>query len=434
MRHANGPRLKRFYVGEEGENQMEVTVAVLQENFEAYGLWGLCDEVQSLINRAIENADSGEFLSLHRLSEAVNEIASLRHISAWRFPNDGAPQALHAQLESVKLPLLALVEEPEISRSDDIEAHLLHISANLLNCPSPIMSSEYLEDLAGLTEKYRTGIAGAIQRARQSTLDVEVELQKVVTAKDTAIDALNEQIEDLKYTIADEKTAVSAQASRLDTALTTNSTAFTTKMTAWQESLETDRKEAKAKGEQQLLASQNEAEQHIGQLEALEEKARNLTEATARHSISAEYGTHAKKLSLAANLWSISAVLLAVGGLIALVFMINGIEDLTPAEAIWKTSVSALTVAIATYMGREAAGHRKDARDAKRMQLDLNALEPFLANMEEETAQALRERFAKQIFSRPMANSKDHAGFNVLPGVPAGENGSKSKGEVAEES
>lgn len=408
-------------------------MAVLQEDFEAYALWGMCEDVQRLINQAIKNVDARELLSLHRLSEAVIEIASLRHISAWRFPNDGVPQALHVQLESVKSPLLALVEDPEVSMADQIEAHLLQISANLLKCPSPIVSSQYLADVAALTEKYRIGIAEAIDRARQSNVDAEEELQKVVTAKDAAIVTLTEQIEDLKDTIAVEKAAVSAQATRLDTALTTNNTAFTTKMTEWQESLDSDRKEVKKTAEEQLLASRKEAKQHVSKLEELEEQSRKLTEATARNSISTEYGTHAKQQNKTATIWSVCAVGLAVGGLIALFFMIQGITNLTPAEAIWKTSVSALTLAIATYMGREAAGHHKDARDAKRMQLDLNALEPFLANMNEDTAQNLREQFAKQIFSRPLANSKEHSGFTWLPGGSSGETGTKSKEGVSEE-
>lgn len=98
--------------------------------------------------------------------------------------------------------------------------------------------------------------------------------------------------------------------------------------------------------------------------------------------------------------------------------MVNGISGLTTPEAIWKTSVSALTLAIATYMGREASGHRKEARDA---QLDLNALEPFLANMDEKTAHDLREQFAKQTFGRPLANSKDHGGFTWLPAKESAE-------------
>lgn len=408
-------------------------MAVLQENFEAYALWGMCEDVQSLINQAIKNVDAREFLSLHRLSEAVIEIASLRHISAWRFPNDGTPQALHAQLESVKSPLLALAEDPKVSMADQIESHLMQISANLLNCPSPIMSPQYLADVATLTEKYRIGIAEAISQARQSNVDAEEELQKVVTAKDAAIVTLTEQIDDLKDTIAVEKAAVSAQATRLDTALTTNNTAFNTKMTEWQESLDSDRKEVKKTAEEQLRTSQNEAKQHVSKLEELEDQSRKLTEATARNSISTEYGTHAKQQNMTATIWSVCAVGLAVGGLIALFFMIQGITDLTPAEAIWKTSVSALTLAIATYMGREAAGHRKDARDAKRMQLDLNALEPFLANMNEDTAQNLREQFAKQIFSRPLANSKENSGFTWLPDGSSGATGSKSKEVVAED-
>ncbi|MDJ0318567.1 hypothetical protein [Arthrobacter antibioticus] len=409
-------------------------MAVLQEDFEAYALWGRCEEVQSLITQTIKNVNGQEFLSLHRLSEAVIEIASLRHISAWRFPDAGAPQALDTQLESVKSPLLNLIQNPEVSIADSIEAHLLQISSHLLNCPSPITSPNHLVEAAAVTEKYRIGISEAIDLARGFTVEAEEELQKVVTAKDAAIATLTEQIEDLKNTIGVEKAAVSAQATRLDTALTTNSTALTTKMTEWQDSFESDRKEARGMAKRHLAVSQNEAKQHIAQLKELEKQARKLTEATAQHSISTEYGAHAQKLSASANKWSIAAVAVAVTGLIALFSMMSGIENITPAEAIWKTSLSALTVAIATYMGRESAGHRKDARDAKRMQLDLNALEPFLANMKEDTAQNLREQFAKQIFSRPMANSKEHAGFGVLPGGSAGGTGNKSKEEVAEQS
>jgi hypothetical protein len=81
-------------------------------------------------------------------------------------------------------------------------------------------------------------------------------------------------------------------------------------------------------------------------------------------------------------------------------------------------------------MGREASGHRKEARDAKRTQLDLNALEPFLANMDENTAHDLREQFAKQIFGRPLANSKDHGGFAWLPAKEVTESDDKSKPPV----
>lgn len=407
-------------------------MSVLQNEFDSYELWGLCESVQSQIEKILKTVNASDFPALVRLSEAVVQVASLRHIPAWRFPDAGIPQALHSYLTSVMSPLSALVENPDVSIEPQIEDHLVQISTNLLNSPSPIMSPQHLADMTALTEKFKVAIGQAIERAQQASVKAEAELQNVVTAKDAAIATLTEQIEDLRETIAGEKADVSAQATRLDTALTTNNTAFTTKMTEWQESLATDRKEAKETAEQQLLASQKEASQHVSNLEALEEQSRKLTEATARNSISTEYGTHAQLLTKSANRWSFSAVALAVGGLVVLVFMINGIEKITPAEAIWKTSVSALTIAIATYMGREAAGHRRDARDAKRMQLDLNALEPFLANMKDDTAHDLREQFARQIFSRPMANSKDHAGFAWLGKGSAGETGSKDKEAAAE--
>lgn len=81
-------------------------------------------------------------------------------------------------------------------------------------------------------------------------------------------------------------------------------------------------------------------------------------------------------------------------------------------------------------MGREASGRRKEARDAKRTLLDLNALEPFLADIDAGTAHDLREQFGKQIFSRPLANSKDHSGFAWLSAKEPTATGDKSAGSV----
>jgi hypothetical protein len=405
-------------------------VAVLQEDFDAYTLWAVCDEVQGLVEKALKNVDQSEFNALHRLSEAVAAVADLRNVPAWRFPNAGSAQALHTQLESVKAPLQAVMEDPEASIRDEIEAHLVQISANLLSSPAPVTSPHYVAELSVLTEKYKEGIGSALDRARKASVDAENELQKVVEAKDKAIATLTEQLEDLKASIASEKASVSAQATRLDTALTTNNTAFTTKMTDWQSTWDEGLKDARKSADQQILDSAERADAHVARLMVLEEQSRKLTEATARNSISTEYGAHAQQQNRAATIWSVCAVFLAVAGLVALFVMVNGISELTAPEAIWKSSVSALTLAIATYMGREAAGHRKDARDAKRTQLDLNALEPFLANMDEDTAHDLREQFAKQIFSRPLANSKDHGGFAWLPAKDSTASEDKSKESV----
>ncbi len=402
-------------------------MSVLQQDFDSYELWANCGQVQALIEKALGNVDKREFTAFHRLSEAVVAVAELRNVAAWRFPDPNATQLLHGQIVAVQAPLQNLVDNPELDVRDQIEAHLTQISSALLNCPSPGLTPSSLSEVASLTERYRQGVGDAIDRARQSSTDAEAEMQKVVDAKDAAITSLTDQLEELKTAIGTEKADVSAQAARLDTALTTNNTAFSAQMTEWQDRVTGALKEAKESSEQQVKAGRDEADEHVNQLVDLERQSRKLTEATARNSISTEYGTHAKRQDTAATIWSVGAVVLAVGGLVALFAMINGIATLTAPEAIWKTSVSALTLAIATYMGREAAGHRKDARDAKRTQLDLNALEPFLANMDELKAHELREQFAKQIFGRPLANSKDHGGFSWTSSKEANEGTGKAK-------
>ena len=405
-------------------------MAVLQEDLDAHGLWATCDTVRGLTEQALEHVDQNEFKALIRLSEAVAAVAELRSVPAWRFPDASAITNLQTQLEAVCAPLRTLIGDPEAAIKDQIELYLVQIAIYLLSAPSPVVSPRSLEEVSALTETYKEGVAKAIAAARSSSAEAEKELQAVVAAKDDAIATLTQQLDELKSSIADEKADVSAQAARLDTALTTNNTAFNTKMTDWQATLDSGLQDAKNLAEKQLLESAAEAKAHVTQLEDLEKQSRNLLEATARNSISTEYGSHARQQSKAATMWSVCAVLLAVSGLVALFLMVDGIEELTVPEAIWKTSVSALTLAIATYMGREASGHRKEARDAKRTQLDLNALEPFLANMDEDTAHELREQFAKQIFSRPLANSKDHSGFAWLPNKEPATTEDKSTGSA----
>lgn len=367
-------------------------MAVLQEDLDSHELWTVCETVCDLINNALENVDQGEFRTLIRLSESVAAAAELRNVPAWRFPDASSISGLQAQFEEAAVPLRGLIDDPDASIRDQIEVILVQIAVHLMNTPTPVVSSQTVADLSQLTERYKDGIAKAIDSARSSMEAAEDELQKVVAAKDEAITALTQQLDDLKATIATEKSDVSAQAARLDTALTTNNTAFTSRMTDWQGTLDATVQEAKTALAEQLLNSEKEAKVHVGNLEELEKQSRNVVEATARNSISTEYGTHARRENRAATIWSICAVILAVLVLGALLMMVNDIKEVTVPETIWKTSVSALTLAIATCMGREASGHRKEARDAKRTQLDLNALEPFLANMHETTAQDLRER------------------------------------------
>lgn len=84
------------------------------------------------------------------------------------------------------------------------------------------------------------------------------------------------------------------------------------------------------------------------QLRVLEAQSRKLLETVARTSISTDYGAHAKQQNRAATIWSVCAVVLAVGDLRRSFVMVNGISEVTVPEAIWKTSVSAVTLAIAT--------------------------------------------------------------------------------------
>lgn len=153
----------------------------------------------------------------------------------------------------------------------------------------------------------------------------------------------------------------------------------------------------------------------VDQLTEYEDQANRLVESTAKGTISTEYGARAKTERRAALGWSIGAVAVALAGLWVLVQGIGNIEAMTVSQTIWKSSVTLVLLAVAGYMGSEAGAHRKEERDAKRTQLDLNAIHPFLSQMNEADAAPLRKEFAQRVFSRPLANEKSHNGFRLLP-------------------
>src|SRR5699024_1642817 len=96
----------------------------------------------------------------------------------------------------------------------------------------------------------------------------------------------------------------------------------------------------------------------------------------------------------------------------------NNLESMDVSESIWKSSVTIVLLAVAGYMGREAGAHRREGRDAKRTQLDLNAFHPFLNLMKEEDATELRKEYAQRECNRPLADEKNRGGvspFQIYP-------------------
>lgn len=72
---------------------------------------------------------------------------------------------------------------------------------------------------------------------------------------------------------------------------------------------------------------------------------------------------------------------------------------------IYKVSIGLLAAAVAGYAARQASDHRVQERRFKRLALDVAALEPFLATLEDSAA--VRDEFAKRMFAPEKAPGDD---------------------------
>lgn len=88
-------------------------------------------------------------------------------------------------------------------------------------------------------------------------------------------------------------------------------------------------------------------------------------------------------------------------------------KDDTVQFVIYKVSIGLLAATVAGYAAKQASEHRVQERRFKRLALDVAALEPFLATLEDATT--IRDEFAKRAFAPE--NAPGDEGASDSPGA-----------------
>jgi len=376
-----------------------------------------------------------------RLTEALAAVDGLAVLPSWRFPQEGTClNNLNAGLAQVEATLQNVVDNPAAyaaSMAEGLAANIDTIALYLMQCPVPAVTSGHLKGVSTLAAEYRQLVEDAIGKVRANLAEAQAAVTSTEQARRESETTATAALEDLKAAIVQSKAEVTAQASRLDTAITEQGTAFNTLGVTWQKQVNdaleaaessTDQaiEKAETAGVEQRAKYQAAADEHLKTLAKLEKQARDMVDVTARNTISMEYAKYARRQGWFAAIWSILAVAGAIAGFVYVTSLLRNFDGVSAAEAIFKSTASAAILGAAGYMARLAAGFNREARDAKRTQLDLNALEPFLVNLSSDNAEALRIKFADRIFHRPLANIGRSATFD-------GRTGRRSKKEPDEE-
>ncbi|MGG7509734.1 hypothetical protein [Plantibacter sp. YIM 135249] len=150
-------------------------------------------------------------------------------------------------------------------------------------------------------------------------------------------------------------------------------------------------------------AYRNEAEAVLKQLHKHEDSARKTVHATTALVVATDYGRYARNKTFAAWVCDIAAAFVGAAGVTAIIwhlFTIDPDSDSNVGLSLTRLAASLGTLGIAALLGRRGQQHHAEARAAKRTDLALRRVMPFIANLPEDEQQAIVLEFTERVFIR----------------------------------
>lgn len=244
-------------------------------------------------------------------------------------------------------------------------------------------------------------------------------------AADDQLNTLREQIQQevsglqteltrIQETASDAEATTEQQKSRLDKAITDQQESFS----AQQRSHEDNWSAWLADRAKEADAHQETMDNHLEQSE-------KVLSAVGVNSTATDYGAYATEQGKLADRWRNWA---------SLAFSVAALFFLTTAGASflgfgadlswWQVVVQRVgaplgVAAVATFLALESRQHRKQERDARRVQLTLTALEPFIARLTADQQQQIRLDTARSIFAYNQPSAKQTTASDSAPGNDA---------------
>jgi hypothetical protein len=152
------------------------------------------------------------------------------------------------------------------------------------------------------------------------------------------------------------------------------------------------------------------ASSHVIRTQNLKEKAEKVVEALGLTATASAYAAHAKEEREAANIWRRVAVGCFGASFLLFVYLLvkGNVDGSTPwQQIVLKVAGSVALIAAGFYCGRESSQHRQQERLAMEKQLDLAALDPFVANLNEEQRRTVKFAAANRLFAETRTHPDD---------------------------
>ncbi|CAL8973721.1 hypothetical protein CELL_01603 [Cellulomonas sp. T2.31MG-18] len=246
-------------------------------------------------------------------------------------------------------------------------------------------------------------LAGLVETVASASVEAD-KTKADFAAKSDALQALLTSLSD----------RVEAQTSRLDAGLNALGTRYDEA-----EAARSDAAEAAAAERVKAFESERErtsalTSAHLSKLEVMLNEARTTLQAIGVTATASHYGTYADQQRKAGFRWAIAAVAAGLGCAVGVVWALHGVAAGGESwqSASMKSLVSTIVLAVAGYAATQSAAHRREERRARRIQLGLAVLDPFLANVDGDDVKTLRLSLGAELFAAPAKEQEQ--GFSPL--------------------
>lgn len=255
-------------------------------------------------------------------------------------------------------------------------------------------------------------------RARLAELEQAIEAAKAAASDvaATATQTIETSVASAEQRVAAVASAVDAEKTRFDAITTEYQRTFTAGEATRTQKSDADladevskheeaRELAEQKYESALTELKDQGAAGIASLEQQKAEALKLVNATGAIAYSGSYGGYAAQQGKMATIWAFGTVLALVAltafGVWQVLELGGGAID--PAQLILRLVVTIPAFALVAFAARESGKHRENERRARRLELELAAIDPYLALLDEDQRKQIKAQVASRMFAQPEA-------------------------------
>lgn len=219
-----------------------------------------------------------------------------------------------------------------------------------------------------------------------------------------ALDAVNAQAQ----TKLDElQTEINAQKARLDEALNQVQATFADSQKSRQDEFDTLKKDSESKFGEVVSKASSDTNEHMETLRGYQKEATDLLGVISAIGTAGHYKNEADDQKRIADQWRKFTMYLAgAAGALAITFLVwAALADLPIGFTLAKAATVIGLTGIAGYAARQSARHRHREELARRLEMELVAVGPFIEALDEPTRNKIREELAPRLFGNPHQSS-----------------------------